>query len=124
MAQAGSRPTGAQSTPQAQTQNPVATVADTATATTTTADARVKELEAENKALRAQLAAAGQAAMAKPHKPSFIAEGTREELERTGRAVDPFSGDRLVGSGKPGAKPRTVSADEFAKAKPVKPAGN
>ncbi|MGW3619482.1 hypothetical protein [Micromonospora arida] len=32
-----------------------------------------------------------------PHVPSFgMSEGTREELERTGKAVDPFTGRLLT----------------------------
>ena len=34
---------------------------------------------------------------AKPQGPSFgMSEGTREELERTGHAVDPFTGRKLT----------------------------
>lgn len=109
MAQAGSRSAGAQSTPPAeQTQ-------------TTTSDAdRVKELEAENARLREQLAAVGQAAApGKPTEPSFVfSEGQRDELERTGRTVSPFTGKRYVGT--PDSA-REATAEEFAKAKPAKP---
>jgi hypothetical protein len=32
-----------------------------------------------------------------PRKPSFgMSEGTREELERTGKATDPFTGEKLT----------------------------
>ena len=34
---------------------------------------------------------------AKPQGPSFgMSEGTREELERTGQATDPFTGRKLT----------------------------
>ncbi|HEY9415375.1 MAG TPA: hypothetical protein VIQ30_11495 [Pseudonocardia sp.] len=85
------------------------------------------ELTAENERLRAELAAAqGNAgvttgkARPKPTEPSFgISEGQRDELERTGRTVSPFTGARQVGTGKPGERPRTASAEEFARAKPA-----
>lgn len=54
----------------------------------------VSRLRAENEELRAQLQ--DRKAPAKPHVPSFLPEGTREELERTGVAVNPFTGDKLT----------------------------
>lgn len=79
---------------------------------------RVAELEAENARLREALAASGQPAVpGKPTEPSFgLSEGQRDELERTGRTVSPFTGARQVGSGEPGEKPREVDAATFAKA--------
>lgn len=90
---------------------------------------RVVELEAENAALREQLAdllrAATELAPVKPGKvaePSFVfTEGQRDELARTGRTVSPFTGKRYVGSGPDDA--REATAEEFANAKPAKPAG-
>ncbi|MEV0156880.1 hypothetical protein AB0H57_24555 [Micromonospora sp. NPDC050686] len=80
---------------------------------------RITALEEENRALREQLAAAGQPTRQKPTEPSYaLSEGQRDELERTGRTVSPFTGARQVGTGKPGDKPREASADEFATAKP------
>jgi hypothetical protein len=116
MAQAGQGAAGAQSTPptpQKQT-TPAKTDAD-----------RIRELEAENARLREQLAAAGSPApAAKPVEPSFtFSEGQRDELERTGRTVSPFTGERFVGSGPDDA--RKASAEEFANAKPSeKPAAD
>lgn len=109
MAQAGQGQAGKSTTPAAQTQ--------TTTTARTDAD-RVRELEAENARLREQLAAAGSPApAARPNEPSFkFSEGQRDELERTGRTVSPFTGKRYVGS--PG-NAREATAEEFAKAKPV-----
>ncbi|MEK8107413.1 hypothetical protein NKG94_23850 [Micromonospora sp. M12] len=57
---------------------------------------------------------------AKVTEPKFtFSEGQRDELERTGRTISPFTGALFVGSGVDDA--RKVEADEFAKAKPVKP---
>jgi hypothetical protein len=58
----------------------------------------LERLRRENAELRAKLAEAGVPAdPEKPHRPSFgISEGTREELERTGKAVDPFTGEKLT----------------------------
>ncbi|XTZ16412.1 hypothetical protein ACQSSU_03140 [Micromonospora echinospora] len=110
MAQAGQGAAGAKSTPPTPTQ--------TTTAAKTDAD-RIRELETENARLREQLAAAGSPTpAAKPVEPSFtFSEGQREELERTGRTVSPFTGERFVGSGPDDA--RKASAEEFAKAKPA-----
>lgn len=56
-------------------------------------------LRAENERLREELAAAREGRSvqpAKPVEPSFgISEGTREELERTGKATSPFTGKAL-----------------------------
>lgn len=50
--------------------------------------------------------------------PKFgISEGTRLELETHGKAVDPFTGAPMVGTGKPGSKPRQVTAPEYVAAK-------
>lgn len=59
---------------------------------------RVAELEQENARLREKLTAAGIPTddPRKPEEPSFgISEGTREELERTGKATSPFTGKPL-----------------------------
>ncbi|MGA5306512.1 hypothetical protein [Micromonospora taraxaci] len=110
MAQTGQRAAGAQSTPAPQTQSTPKTDAD-----------RVRELEAEVAQLREQLVAAGSPApAAKPTEPKFtFSEGQRDELERTGRTVSPFTGALFVGSGVDDA--REATAEEFAKAKPAKP---
>lgn len=116
MAQAGQGTAGAKSTPPAEqtTADPAAAVAE-----------RVKELEAENARLaaevgqlRGQLVAAGTAVpTSKLTEPSFVfSEGQRDELERTGRTVSPFTGERFVGTGADDARPAT--AEEFAKAQP------
>jgi predicted deacetylase len=57
--------------------------------------ARIRE---ELAALREQLAEAGFMSGPKaPQAPSFgMSEGTREELERLGKAVDPFTGKALT----------------------------
>lgn len=58
---------------------------------------RLSKLDAEAAQLRDKLAEAGVVLAVKPRKPSFgISEGTREELARTGKAVDPFTGEKLV----------------------------
>lgn len=57
----------------------------------------LERLQRENDDLRNRLALAGDPVANRPRRPSFgMAEGTREELERTGRAVDPFTGDVYV----------------------------
>lgn len=59
---------------------------------------RVAELERENEALRAKLASAGVSVddPRKPEEPSYgISEGTRDELERHGKATSPFTGKPL-----------------------------
>lgn len=58
----------------------------------------VDELRAENARLKAQIAKGGEKynTTGKQHVPSFIPEGTREELERTGEAVNPFNGEVLT----------------------------
>jgi len=55
-------------------------------------------LRAEVAELREALAAAGVAVKpAAPQEPSFgISEGTRDELERDGHAVSPFTGNVLT----------------------------
>ncbi|MBQ1039293.1 hypothetical protein [Micromonospora sp. C81] len=72
---------------QTQTQN------QTQTLRATSVD-EVERLRAENEELRAQLQ--DQKSPAKPHVPSFLPEGTREELERNGEAVNPFTGKKLT----------------------------
>lgn len=66
---------------------------------------RLAELEAENERLAAELAdaKANQRPVANTRPevkpPSFgLSEGTREELARTAKAVDPFTGDKLTGT--------------------------
>jgi hypothetical protein len=78
----------------------------------------LERLRAENADLRRQLGAAGQAVPpAKPSEPSFtFSEGQRDELERTGRTVSPFTGQRFVGTGIDDA--RKATAKEFIEAKP------
>ncbi|MEV4384387.1 hypothetical protein AB0J68_01460 [Micromonospora sp. NPDC049580] len=52
----------------------------------------------------------------RPVEPSFgLSEGQRQELVATGKTVSPFTGTPQLGTGKPGAKPRAVSAEEHAK---------
>ncbi|MEU8220908.1 hypothetical protein AB0C47_34770 [Micromonospora taraxaci] len=82
---------------------------------------RVRELEVEVAQLREQLSAAGSPApAAKPVEPRFtFSEGQRDELERTGRTISPFTGKRYVGTSPEDA--REATAEEFAKAKPAEP---
>lgn len=57
----------------------------------------IERLRAENDRLRAELAARSTTARPAPVAPSFgMSEGTREELERTGKATDPFTGEALT----------------------------
>ena len=116
MAQTGSRSTGAQSTPPAAPEQTKTEPEQTKTEAKTDAD-WIRELEAENGRLREQLAAAGTPAPSRvPNEPSFrFSEGQRDELERTGRTVSPFTGKRYVGT--PGDA-REATAEEFNKAKP------
>jgi hypothetical protein len=93
------------------------------------AQAVVADSAEEVAALREQLAAARANAKAtpnvrpKPAEPSFgISEGQRAELEQTGKTVSPFTGARQVGSGAPGARPKTVDAQTYDKT-PAKNAG-
>ncbi|WP_030488190.1 hypothetical protein [Micromonospora chokoriensis] len=116
-------PARADSAPPADTQTPAqpATLPATtppAATTTVAADVRVRELEAEVAELREQLATAGQTPKpGKATEPRFtFSEGQRDELERTGRTVSPFTGTRYVGSSPDDA--REATADEYAKAKP------
>lgn len=88
--------------------------------------AEVDRLTADNQAwaedndrLRAELAEAEKRATPAPNtkpqpvEPSFgLTEGNRDELERVGRTVSPFTGARLVGT--PDAY-HEVSQDEFTK---------
>jgi hypothetical protein len=65
----------------------------TAAAVTTSAPVRRRKDAA---AATTPPAAAAPPAKGLPRRPRFpMAEGTREELERTGRAVDPFTGEVL-----------------------------
>lgn len=81
----------------------------------------VARLKAENARLRAQLAEKEGTegnARPEPQEPSYgISEGQRADLEQDGRTVSPFTGALQVGDGEPGAAPKVVDADEFAKAK-------
>lgn len=81
-----------------------------------TGDARrIAELEAENAELRRRMAAAGVRVEPRaPRAPSFgMSEGTRDELEREGRAVDPFTGEKLGDwSNVPGAGAGAIAAGE------------
>ncbi|MEU5965949.1 hypothetical protein ABZ777_32490 [Micromonospora parva] len=156
MAPAGSRSSGAQSTPPAQKTETTPTTQPEQPAD----DSRVKELEAKVAELREQLAEAREPntsegaepayvsalvdALAdgkpltfdgaevpedverrlraagrltnRPVEPSFgLSEGQRQELLATGKTTSPFTGTPQLGTGKPGAKPRAVSAEEHAK---------
>ncbi|MBM0274130.1 hypothetical protein [Micromonospora tarensis] len=52
----------------------------------------------------------------RPVEPSFgLSEGQRQELLATGKTTSPFTGTPQLGTGKPGEKPRAVSAEEHAK---------
>ncbi|MEU8329823.1 hypothetical protein [Micromonospora sp. NPDC048839] len=52
----------------------------------------------------------------RPVEPSFgLSEGQRQELLATGKTTSPFTGTPQLGTGKPGEKPRAVSAAEHAK---------
>ena len=68
-----------------------------ATAAGSDAD-ELDRLRKENADLKARLAAAGIPVEPEvPKAPSFgMSEGTREELERTGKATDPFTGAKLT----------------------------
>ncbi len=78
------------------------------------ANDELARLRAENERLRAELAEAKPQAPAKPTEPSFgISEGQRDELERTGKTVSPFTGARQVADGE--TVKTGVSADEFDK---------
>jgi hypothetical protein len=58
---------------------------------------RLAELKAELQELEDKLAEAGVVVPNVPQPPSFgMSEGTREELERIGKAVDPFTGAKLT----------------------------
>ena len=65
-----------------------------------TSDERVVRLEQENAELRAELDAALAGKPAKPvapTEPSFgLSEGTRDELDRMGKATSPFTGKSLT----------------------------
>lgn len=110
MAQARSRAAGVQSSPPAQLAE--------LEAENGRLRAEIVRVEAENGRLREQLAAAGKpAGPGRPVEPSFtFSEGQRDELERTGRTVSPFTGERYVGTPD---NARKASAEEFAKAKPA-----
>lgn len=58
----------------------------------------VERLQKENARLQAALDAAGvRVDPPAPVAPSFgMSEGTREELARTGKATDPFTGEKLT----------------------------
>lgn len=120
MAQAGQGAAGAKITPTAEQENPAAPAVDE----------RVKELEAEIARLKAEntllleqvTTTTGQAVPGRVSEPSFtFSEGQRHELETTGRTVSPFTGKTYVGTPD---NAREASAEEFAKAKPVKPAAD
>jgi len=58
---------------------------------------RLAKLDREAAELRDKLSEAGVVVPNVPHKPSFgMSEGTREELERVGKATDPFTGEKLT----------------------------
>ncbi|MFD6770879.1 hypothetical protein ACFWC6_32190 [Micromonospora chalcea] len=64
--------------------------------TPATRTGEVERLKAENERLKAELEQATQRGRVKQHVPQFLPEGTREELERTGEAVNPFDGSKLT----------------------------
>jgi len=81
----------------AETPPPAAVAADSVPAQYKGDVERLAELEREAEDLRTKLAEAGVVAAVKPYKPKFgLSEGTRDELERTGKAVDPFTGEKLT----------------------------
>lgn len=55
----------------------------------------VTRLREENARLKRELAEA-KPEKEKPHVPKWLPEGTREELERNGQAVNPFTGEKLT----------------------------
>lgn len=58
---------------------------------------RLAKLRREVQDLADKLAEAGVVAAYKPPSPRFgMSEGTRDELERTGKATDPFTGAKLT----------------------------
>ncbi|MEV4212922.1 hypothetical protein [Micromonospora sp. NPDC049662] len=139
MAQTGSRAAGAQSTPAPQTQSTPKTDADRVRELeaevaklreqSADADALARERDryaAEVAKLREQVTATGEPAtstmtVSPPTEPKFtFSEGQRDELERDGRTVSPFTGKRYVGTSVDDA--REATADEFANAKAPKPA--
>lgn len=67
-------------------------------------EAKVSELEEDNERLRAELAAAGGTMAGTPRRPAPVepsfgmSEGERADLEQTGRATSPFTGDVRVGT--------------------------
>jgi len=74
----------------------------------------------ENDALKAELEQAKRDAIVRPNikpqptEPSFgLTEGNRDELERLGRTISPFTGARLLGDGV--GNVREVSQEEFDK---------
>ncbi|MDG4790377.1 hypothetical protein O7626_31410 [Micromonospora sp. WMMD1102] len=103
------QPTGDQNPPE---QPPTGSAPDS------TEQTELDRLRAENARLREQLAEVGQpVTSAVSSEPRFtFSEGQRDELERTGRTVSPFTGKRYVGTGVDDA--REATAEEFNKAKP------
>lgn len=58
----------------------------------------VERLRKENAELRRELAKVRDGKPAERHEfhvPDWLPEGTRQELETTGRAVNPFNGEKL-----------------------------
>jgi len=70
------------------------------TTSTDSPTGEIARLRAENERLREQLddvIAGRPITRPAPVKPSFrMSEGTRNELEETGQATDPFTGDKLT----------------------------
>lgn len=76
----------------------------------------VARLKAENATLKAELAELRPSTPAKPSEPSFgISEGQRDELERIGKTVSPFTGARQVADG---GDVRVVDQETYDKTKP------
>ncbi|MBN1174526.1 MAG: hypothetical protein JXA67_20325 [Micromonosporaceae bacterium] len=104
--------------PEAKNQRPTLT---TTRDDSSPAAGEVAKLREENERLRAELAEAKRNQKAKPNtrpqpeEPSYgLSEGQRDELEREGKTVSPFTGARQVGSGR--GDVREVDQDEFVKA--------
>lgn len=72
----------------------------TSKGTETGEQTEVEQLRAENARLRRELTEAREGKPAErrefeQHVPDFLPEGTRQELEATGRAINPFNGEKL-----------------------------
>lgn len=88
--------------------------------------AEVDRLNAENDELAAQLEEAEKRAVVLPNtnpqpvEPKFgLTEGNRDELERIGRTVSPFTGARLVGTPESYSEVSQEEFDRHARENPV-----